>query len=229
MWAFFRALHHPELSIHSGFLYFRDWVFGLGPVLLGSGLIWIYFFRRGFFQLKWVAYLWLGLSVLGEIALSVQNRGLMHLSLSLAYFVLILALMRGLDRRVIAAANNPSIRWIEGTPKVLPHIQAWVRLSPDEDWKKAAVRKMDHRGLFVWMALDGSNSIEAAVRVHRPVYFRLEWKGLSVEGVGKLQSKWTSPGELGLGLQFLPKGMYHEIQYTALVEGLRGEGYAITN
>jgi hypothetical protein len=222
-WVGFRVLNHPELSWNSGYLYFRDFIWVWGSILTLSTFIWVYVFRRGVFQARWLAYAFMGAGVFYEVWQSVQARGLLHLSLSLVYFLVVMTLARRLDRWVEMAAFNPRITWFEGQPKAVPQVKVEVRVGAESEWLAAQMRRIDREGVFLLTPEGLANS-----KVRQKVQFRLNWKTHSVEGEGKLLSIWKSGTRVGgMGLLFLPKGMYHRIQYTALVEALRGEGYAI--
>lgn len=227
-WAAFRVQSLPELSLNAIFLYYRPTIWAWGAILALASLIWIYLFRRGVFQARWTAYVFMVLELFFELFQSVQARDLLHLISALAYFGVVLTLYRWLESWVELAAFNPKIHWFEGTPKVIPHLEVKIR-EPKEDapWIDASVRRLDHKGLFI--LLDQPLGDSSGLKLERDLEFKLIWKKKEVVGqarvVGRL-NHYATRQVSGIGLLFFPKGLYPYIQYTALYESLKGEGYA---
>lgn len=227
-WAVFRVQSLPELSLSAIFVYYRPVLWAWGSILLLASLIWIWLFRRGVFRSRYAAYVFMVLELFYELFQSVQARDLLHLISALAYFGVVIALFRWMESWVELAAFNPKIHWFEGTPKVIPHLEVKIRTAEGEPWIPASVRRLDHKGLFV--LLDRPAEDKPELGVQRKLEFKLMWKKQEVAGegwiVGRLQH-YSAPQQVsGIGLLFFPKGLYHFIQYTALCEALKGEGYA---
>lgn len=236
-WAAFRIQSLPELSLNAIFLYYRPTIWAWGSILIVGTLVWVFLFRRGMFKARYVAYLFTMLELFFELFQSVQARDLLHLISALAYFGIVIALFRWMESWVELAAFNPKIKWYEGEPKVIPHLEVQIRTvvegakEGDENdttpWIDASVRRLDARGLFVLLNQPVEDSPE--FKVEKRLEFQLKWKQKVVHGegmvVGKLQHHATQQVS-GIGLLFFPKGLYHFIQYTALCESLKGEGYA---
>lgn len=228
-WALFRIQTMHELSLPAIFVYYRMTIWVWGAILLLSALFWIFFFRRGLFRARYVPYAFLVLELFFELLKSVTARDLFHLCSALLYFMAVIALTRWMEAWVELAAFNPKMQWFEGTPKKIPHLGLEVRAGGEEgEWRKAAVRRLDEKGFFI--LLDEPVEDSPSLGVRKRVEFKLKWRGQEVQGegwvVGRLKQFNASQQVSGIGLLFFPKGLYHFIQYTALYESLKGEGYA---
>jgi hypothetical protein len=226
-WAAFRVQSLPELSLSAIFLYYRTTIWALGLILTLASLGWVYLFRRGVFQARWTAYVFMGVELFFELFQSVQARDLLHLISALAYFGVVIALFRWLEGWVDLAAFNPKIHWFEGTPKVIPHLEVKIRTGDEAPWIDAAVRRLDHQGLFILLRQPTEDETE--YKVERELEFKLTWKKREVTGRGRVVGRldhYATRQVSGIGLLFFPKGLYPYIQYTALYESLKGEGYA---
>ncbi len=208
-WIIWSGFHVPSI------LYRREdawWATGLG-LLFCTGFV--FFFRRGGF---WIRYAWAGLALmelLWEIIPAVSERDFVLIGGVLGMLVVGVAMAIWLERKVDSASLNPGALWFEGELKAIPRIRARIRAG--DAWLLAKIRKIDERGLFL---LQESS---LGVRAGQVLEFEIEHEDQKVEGEGRVVAffKDTLPG---LGLQFLPKDLYHFQQYTALVRRLRGEG-----
>jgi hypothetical protein len=208
-WIIWSSFHLPSI------LYRREdawWATGLG-LLFSAGFV--FFFRRGGF---WIRYGWAGLvlmELLWEIFPAVSERDFASIGGILGALVVGVALAIWLERKVDSAALNPEAFWFEGELKAIPRIRARIRAG--DAWLQARIRRIDERGLFLLQ--------ESAfgVRAGQSLEFELEHEGQRVGGEGRVVA-FFQDARPGLGLQFLPKDLYHFQQYTALVRRLRGEG-----
>jgi hypothetical protein len=110
---------------------------------------------------------------------------------------------------------NPRSKWFEGDPLTDPKVTTQVNLGAE--WCEARIRTIDEKGFFIF--------IRKAIpfKPLQAVSFELEFKGAKISGEARLTSSFVGEN-LGFGLQFSPKDLYHFSQYTALVQRLRGEG-----
>lgn len=238
-WALFRVQTMHELSLQAIFLYYRMAIWVWGAALLLASFGWIFFFRRGLFRARYVAYSFFVMELFFELLISVTARDLFHLCSALVYFIIVIALTRWMEAWVELAAFNPKIQWFEGRPKVIPHLAVQVRTvvarNPESGveggegaWLKASVRRLDRKGLFIVLDQPVDHSPDFGVR--KRMEFKLQWRGSVVLGEGRVVGRlkqFNAPRQVsGIGLLFFPKGLYHFIQYTALYESLKGEGYA---
>ena len=208
------------LLVWSGFhvpsmLYRREdaaWATGLGMLFC---LGFIYFFRRGAF---WIRYGWGGLGLLEllwEIVPAVSERDFASIGGILGALLIGVAMAIWLERKVDSAALNPGAFWFEGELKSIPRIRARIRAG--EIWVQAKIRRIDEKGLFLL------HEATSGLRAGQSLEFELEHEGQRVGGEGRVVAFFLDALP-GLGLQFLPKDLYHFQQYTALVRRLRGEG-----
>jgi hypothetical protein len=199
----------------SSILYRREdawWASGLGLFFCAG---FVYFFRRGGF---WIRYTWAGLvllELLWEIVPAVSERDFASIAGILGALLVGVAMAIWLERKVGSASLNPGAFWFEGELKSIPRIRARIRSG--DLWLQARIRKIDERGLFLLQ------EATFGVRAGQFLEFELEHEGQKVGGEGRVVAFFMDALP-GLGLQFLPKDLYHFQQYTALVRRLRGEG-----
>jgi hypothetical protein len=226
-WAFFRWYDEPQLSLLSLFNFYRPYFLWSLPLYVLFSAAWIILFRRGWFAARFCFYA-IALSALAiEIYFSVSSRDFTRVGIGLVFFVSLFGIYRWLENQVGCAHFNPRIRWFEGEPKTIPLIQAKVKLG--EDWHEASVRTCDERGFFLLFQKPLAAESLALIRARPVVAFELNFRKVAADGEAKIMSLFSpsTPGtNAGLGLQFLPKDLYHFSQYTALIESLKGEGYA---
>jgi hypothetical protein len=121
-----------------------------------------------------------------------------------------------------SAAVNPYRNWVQGRLSGLPHLQAVLVLA-DGGRVDAAVRSLDERGLF--LLIPPSVTIKKVSELPKKVDFQLSFKGETFSGEGR-RVAWLWREQWGIGLQFLPTNLYHQGNYTRLVQKVKGEGIA---
>lgn len=188
------------------------WALALG--LLVSTIFTITF-SRGIFKSRFVVYGALFIEICIELVRAVSDRDFAYLFLALVIFGLSLLLAFWVEVKVTAAYLNPGVKWYEGDPKFVPHAEAQV--SAVGKWMDAKVCRIDQSGFFVFL----EETIEAQPK--QAFDFKLKYRNQPIEGKALVQARFFGEKQ-GLGLQFSPKDLYHLIQYTTLVQRIKGEG-----
>jgi hypothetical protein len=146
---------------------------------------------------------------------SMVERDFVKLALTLCCFGACGVILSWFEGRIQSAHVNPKVKWFEGVPKFLPHLEAKLKIG--ESWKTGRVGAIDRGGFFVFLD-------ETFVKFPRGrISFELKFKTMEIQGETRMNAHFYGPAA-GFGLQFLPKDLYHFSQYTALVERLKGEG-----
>jgi hypothetical protein len=224
-WTACRWYDQPEVSLASLVRLYSPMLVWAVPVYLVFCGIWIYLIKRGMFRARFSFYGLLMIELMYELFSGVADRNFGRIGLGLLFLGFIVVIYRWLEGRIESAQINPKIEWYEGEPKTLPHLKARVRI--EEEWFEAQVRLLDRKGVFLF--LKGWNR-EKRLKAKMPLSFELSFRNQTVEGDGRITSWFENEYDQvchspGIGLQFLPKDLYHFSQYTALVESLKGEGY----
>ena len=205
---------------HSSFQ--RNTWFWILPFYFLWTSIWIYFLRRGFFSIRFGFYSMNFAWITFELCDALFHRNLERSGGALLAFIGLVLVSRWLEVRVVSAPMNAMIHWYEGDPKALPQVMAKIEWRGESFF--AQVRRVDEKGLFVILN-DARIESFSDLLPFETVSFELHFGKLSSDGEAKVVSGFFAE-KIGLGLQFLPKDLYHFSQYTGLVESLRGEGYA---
>lgn len=206
VWAIF---HLSGLTTHKEE---ARWALAIGVAV---SAIFTYAFSRGIFRSRFAVYAALFIEICIELVRAVSDRDFTNLFLALIIFGLSLALAFWVEVKVTAAYLNPGVRWYEGDPKFVPHTDA--QLSTSGKWVDARVCRIDRSGFFVFV----DEPLEAAPK--QAFDFKLRYRNQPIEGKVVVQARFFGEKQ-GLGLQFSPKDLYHLIQYTALVQRIKGEG-----
>ncbi len=223
MWILFRWYDQTEFSLYTLFFVYRDWFLWSLPLYAVWSSIWIFLFRRAWFDARFGYYSIAILEIGYEFYVSMAERNIQRIGIELLLVLLWVGIYLWLERLVASAAYHPQIRWFEGDPKPLP--QLTVRLNSQE----AKVIHCDQKGFFALIQGEvGGKAVEKSVMKSwlnsGPISFEIRFKQWTATGEAKLVSVFQGQS-LGIGLQFLPKDLYHLSQYTALVENVKGEGY----
>jgi hypothetical protein len=203
-------------AFHFNAIWFRKeeayWFLSLGIILCS---VFTYCFRRGLFAIRYLIYGAIVLEILAELVPSAMERDFVTHGWALLALLVSIAAGNWLEKKVGAAYLNPGTQWFEGAPKILPRVEARIKM--DQEWVGAGVRRIDEQGLFLL--------VEAGTPYRRgqTMEFELNFAQEKVRGNGRLRSCFLGE-KLGFGLQFLPEDLYHFSQYTSLVKRLRGEG-----
>jgi len=224
-WFLFRWYEQPEISALSLLRFFQPVLSWALPIYAVFSFVWIFLAKRGFYQARFSFYALIVIQLGFELFSAVADRSFGRIGIGLLLLAILVLIYRWLESRIDSAQINPRIRWFEGEPKALPHLQAKIRIH--EAWYEASVRVLDRKGLF--LLLKGWEHGVRELKVKTPLAFELRFRDKTIEGEGKMAALfWNVPLDQprpGIGLQFLPKDLYHFSQYTALVESLKGEGY----
>jgi hypothetical protein len=221
-WILFRWHEQSEVSVLSVFRLYRPTLVWAIPVYFLFSLSWIYLVKRGLFTARYALYTVLVASLAFELVSAVGDRSFGRIGLGLIFLLTMVMVYRWLNGKIESAQINPRIEWFEGEPKTLPNLKARIKIQ--EEWFEATVRSMDQKGVFIFLSQWGKDL--KSFRPRTRVEFEFEFRDKRVEGEGKMTSFFVaSQQKPGIGLQFLPKDLYHFSQYTALVESLKGEGY----
>ena len=178
-------------------------------------LAFVVYFLKGMFISRWVIYGAVAVVLFDELFRSVGERDFISLGIGLFLTGILFGVGRVIESWVGSACLNPAVMWFEGAPKTYRNVNSRIKLG--QDWAPARVRKLDEKGMFLFLhepiALARGQSVE----------FEIELDGAPIQGNAKVTAVFN--GEIfGLGLQFLAKDLYHFSQYTALVQQLRGRG-----
>ena len=221
-WILFRWHEQSDVSVLSVFRLYRPMLTWALPVYFLFSLSWIYLIKRGIFSARYALYSVLIAGLGYELVSAVMDRSFGRIGLGLLLLLMMVVVYRWLNGKIESAQINPQIEWFEGDPKTLPNLKARIKIG--EEWCDATVRRMDQKGVFVFFNQWATDL--KPFRPRAPVSFEFRFRGHTVEGEGKMMSFFVaSQHKPGIGLQFLPKDLYHFSQYTALVESLKGEGY----
>ncbi len=207
--AFFGLL--PALA---WFAFGRSWGGEVGILILMAALF-PYFFCRGFFRIRFGMWLALGLELLYEMLVGMQDRDFLRIGRACLVFLIAIGVGKWIEKKVASASLNPQIKWFEGAPLTLPH--GTVKLSVSGETVDGKLRRADNQGFFVFL------EARPEFKAGEIVPFELEFKGSEVKGEARLSSCFLGEN-IGFGLQFFPKDLYHFSQYTSLVSRMRGEG-----
>ena len=224
-WVSFRWRDRQDLSLSSFLHFYRMNLIVVGSIYLVLSLVWVFLMKRGIFSSRRALYLVAISEFIYEIFQAVASRDLVKMGLWLCLFLVLGLVYRWLEGKIQAAHLNPKVEWYEGRPQVISRVS--VKLKIQDSWWEAGVRRMDRQGLFVFLKDQPSDrqSLLESLGSERVLGFEMTFRGQAVEGDGRVRSVFSGE-QAGIGLQFLPKDLYHFSQYTALVESLRGEGHA---
>ena len=185
----------------------------VGSLVLAVGFL--FSFLVGNFRLRYLLALLLFSQLFYESISSVLERDFFRLALSIFFFGIAIASVIWIERRVASAHLNPRARWFEGDPLTDSKVETRVKLG--ESFQEARIRMIDEKGFFVFVQQ------KVDFKPLQTVSFELSFKGAKIVGEARLTSSFDGRN-LGFGLQFSPKDLYHFTQYTALVQRLKGEG-----
>jgi hypothetical protein len=188
------------------------WVCGIGIL---TGILLSTFIRRGFFLSRYFVYLLFITGIAVALIGAVLDRDFVSLGIALLAFSMFMGVVMWLEKKILSSALNPGHVWYEGDPRVIPNLNATLRSG--DQVVSARVRRLDPGGFF--LLLDQSFSF----RPHQRVMVELASGSRKVEGEAKISAHFRGE-KMGLGLQFLPKDLYHFTDYSALVQELRGRG-----
>ena len=146
---------------------------------------------------------------------AVLDRDFVSLGIALIAFFVFVGAMLWLERKIASAALNPGHVWFEGELRLIPGLTA--RIGDGELSCAARVRKVDSGGFFLF--LDQPISFRPSQRLT----FEMTSSHRKIEGEARIAAHFSGE-KMGLGLQFLPKDLYHFGDYSALVQELRGRG-----
>ncbi|MBU6153172.1 MAG: hypothetical protein KGP28_02615 [Bdellovibrionales bacterium] len=188
------------------------WVCGLGILvaLLFSTLI-----RRGVFLFRYFLYLLFLVEIGVALVGAVLDRDFVSLGIALLAFFGFTWIALWLERKIGSAALNPDHVWYEGDPRLIPGIKAWVR--EGDVCLAARVRRLDEGGFFLFLDQPFSFKPGGILGVE------MSSENRNVAGDARITAHFSGE-KMGLGLQFLPKDLYHFGDYSALVQELRGKG-----
>jgi hypothetical protein len=196
-------------------LYRREdffWVCGIGVIL---GILFSILVRRGFFFAR-VLLSVIFLAGIGVAFLSaVLDRDFGSLGIALGAFFVFVGVMLWLERRIASAALNPGHVWFEGELRLIPGLTALIR--DGELSRPARVRSVDPDGFFLFFDQPFS------FRPNQRLTVEMSSAHRKIEGEARVSAHFSGE-KMGLGLQFLPKDLYHFGDYSALVQELRGRG-----
>jgi hypothetical protein len=201
---------HP-LSV----VYRREDFFWVGGIGILTGILLSTFIRRGFFLARFFIYVLFIAGIAVALIGAVLDRDFVSLGIALLAFSMFMGVVLWLEKKILSATLNPGHVWYEGDPRVIPNLKAILRSG--DQMIPAQVRRLDPGGFF--LMLDQSFSFKP----HQRVLVEMASGSRKVEGEAKIVAHFKGE-KMGLGLQFLPKDLYHFTDYSALVQELRGRG-----
>ena len=196
-------------------LYHREdffWVCGIGVIM---GILYSTLIRRGFFIARhFLSVIFLvGIGV--ALVSAVLDRDFVSLGIALIAFFVFVGTMLWLERKIASAALNPGHVWFEGELRLIPGLTARIR--DGELSCEARVRRVDSEGFFLFFDQPFS------FRPNQRLMVEMTSSHRKIEGEARVSAHFSGE-KMGLGLQFLPKDLYHFGDYSALVQELRGRG-----
>ena len=190
-----------------------------------QGLGWVtlwFFLSRGWFKIRFLFYGMWSVAVLNEIGQSVYRHDGFRFGLSLILGMLFYGAFSWIETCLDQASVNPRLNWFEGKLSSIPHVGGSVKVG-DRDPLDVKVRSVDEAGAFILFPLEGL--VPEKFHDNTAIRFKLKFKNQEIEVRGKpiATLDWE---QCGLGLQFFFEDLYHQNQYTSLVQQIKGEGLA---
>ncbi len=224
LWVLFRGTEPAHLRWPVFIHFYQKPLFFCVSFYFLLTVAWVQFFRRGWFSSRWVLYVLSLGEILYEFYTSVNERDFFRMSFSLGTLIgLAFFFYRWLEKKVWSASLNPGVHWYEGIPRGISHITASIEIN--QIWYTAQLKKIDHQGLFLFLQNDKASTFSNELQELVP--FKIGYSSERIEGEGRSAAFFYDPqcpGYFGIGLQFLPKNLYHFSEYTGLVEKLKGSG-----
>jgi hypothetical protein len=206
---------HPLAVIYRREEFF--WVAGLGVLI---GVLFATLVRRGIFLARYFLQALFLLEIAVVLVGAVLDRDFVSLGIALLAFFIFTWIVLWLEKKILQAPLNPGHFWFEGDPRVIPNLKAVLKPEGSRETDpgtRAQVRRMDQQGVFLF--LDQPFSFKP----RQKVLLEMELHGRKIEGEARVAAHFKGE-KMGLGLQFLPKDLYHFADYSALVQELRGRG-----
>lgn len=195
---------------------FNFFVYGEGFVTFCLVFAW----KRGyFFTLKW-AQIMASIALMLEFWQSVVLHDWLRFAQTLGLLGFVWAALSWVERNFGSASVDSGQRWYEGRLTAIPKISAHV-LIDGQNWP-ATILKIDPKGAFLLLDAEYDQKLLLA---RKDWELEVAYLGVTTSLKGKLIS-WLWREQYGLGLQFLFTDLYHQSQYTQMVQTMKGEGLA---
>ena len=179
-------------------------------------VFWVFFVTRGLYRWTQI-YFWMTLGwFVFELIMAFSQKNIVAMVYGFVGVGGLLVIAHHLSNRFKRSYSHPQIQWFEGLPQFANRVK--VSVFHQDTWMPAHLKVIDHYGIFIFMP--------TPIAKAKSVLVRLEYGEHRFEGDFALKSLFYAEW-LGLGLQILPKDLYHFNQYGNLVRQLKGENYAI--
>lgn len=199
---------------------------GLGFKIAGLAAGWLCLWlliKAGKFYFRFPFYLAWGLAALWEIGQSVYLHDGFRFLMSIALSILFYTTYQWIENCLELASVNPNLSWFVGKLTPIPLVQVHFSLSDEDIIYPAKVRTIDQTGAFI--LFDQTDLSQKKLNRKKGLNVQLKFKDRQIEIKGRpiAELSWE---QRGLGLQFSFEDLYHESQYTSLVQQIKGEGLA---